>query len=151
MKIKGLSENINSLLAAKNKKNILPEKTNFQDVLHKACTNIKENKPEISFLCPTSINFPQQINTNRFIMNSWGIKTIEDTLDLLENYKDHLLNPNVSTEELKKELIILNNKADEMGRIFQSEGVDKDLLKIVEEIKMLSKAEVEIINRGDYD
>jgi|GEM_PF-5147917 hypothetical protein len=151
MKIKGLNEDINSLIEAKIKRNILMPKTNFQDVFNKVCLNIKENTSAVSFLGPPAINSAQQINSNRLIMNSWQIKNIEDTLDRLENYKDHLLNPNVSAAELKQEITILHNKAEEINHVFQSEGVDKNLLNILEEIKMLSKAEIEKINRGDYD
>lgn len=151
MKIIGLAESINSLMDTKNKKQISSEKNNFQDVLSKACLNMRENAPPSPFLCPTSINSPEQIETNRSLMNSWGIRAIENVLDLLEKYKDHLLNPHVSVKELKQEMIILFNKTDEIAQIFRSEGVSKDLLKFAEEIRDLSKAEIKIINRGDYD
>lgn len=151
MKIKNVAENINSLIGAKNKNQILAEKTNFQDVLRKACLNIRESSPTSPFLSPPLINSCEQIKTNRSLMKSWGIKTVEHTLDLLEKYKDDLLNPHVSAKELKQEMIILLNKTEEIGQIFKSERVDKDLREIVQEIRRLSQAEIEMINRGDYD
>lgn len=151
MKIKGLTENTNSLIGANNKKQILSEKSNFQDVLSKACLCMRENAPPNSILGLQSINSSEQIKTNRPFMNSWGIKAIESALDLLEKYKDDLLDPHVSAKELKQEIMVLLNKTEEIGQIFRSEGVNKDLLKFVEEIKDLSKAELKIIHRGDYD
>lgn len=151
MKIKGLAENINFLIGAKNKKQILSEKTNFQDVLSKACLSMRENALPSPFLCPPSIKTPEQIEINRSLMDSWGIRAIENALDLLEKYKDDLLDPHVSAKELKQEMMVLLNKTEEIGQIFRSEGVNKDLLKFVEEIKDLSKAEIKIIHRGDYD
>lgn len=151
MKIRGLAESINFLMEAKNKKQIPSEKTNFQDVLSKACLNMRENAPPSPFLGPPPINSPEQIETNSPFMNSWGIRAIENVLDLLEKYKDDLLDPHVSAKELKQEMIILLDKTEEIGQIFRSEGVSKDLLKFAEEIKNLSNTEIEIINRGDYD
>lgn len=151
MKIKGLADNINSLIGARNKKQIISEKTNFQDVLNKACLNMRENAPLNSLLGPQSINSPGQIKTNRPHMNSWEIRAIENALDFLEKYKDDLLDPHVSAKELKKEMTILCNKAEEIGQIFGKEKVNKDLLEFAETIKNIAKAEIETINRGDYD
>ncbi len=149
MKIKGLGEDIRSLTGIKTKDALPLEKTNFQEVLNRAWTEIKEGvRP--SFLASPSVVSSSQVEPDRAIMNSWEIKAVEHILELLEKYKDNLLNPQISAQELSQEAYALHRKAAEIGQIFQRKGIADDLRQLVDEIKLITAGEIEIINRGDY-
>ncbi len=149
MKIKGLTENIKSFPEINNKSAIPFEKTNFQEVLNRTCKNLQEGA-RLSFLSSPSVISSSQVETNRAVMNSWEIKAVEHTLEHLEKYKDNLLNPQISVQELSREAYALYKKAAEIGQIYQQEGAAGGLRKLVDEIKMIAAGEIEIINRGDY-
>ena len=79
-----------------------------------------------------------------------AIKRAETALELVENYREELLNPATSLKDLGATVRAMEREADELNSLVADLGDDDAAKSLLKEVAVLMKVETMKFNRGDY-
>ena len=150
MKIYGNDEILKNGYPEKTPKNEQTTDADFKNILKESVENSTKNPPEIQ---PTSLLDP--VSAIRFNPLSTQDKNItvervENLLNLLENYRQQLENPNVTLRTLEPVMNTIAKEKDQLSAVLDSMPNEDRLKDILNQTLITASLEVIKFNRGDY-
>jgi hypothetical protein len=79
-----------------------------------------------------------------------GVRTAENTLTMLGKYQQALADPSQSLKQINPLVESLSQKVDQLQKLTQQLPEGDPLHRIIREVGVVTAAEVERFNRGDY-
>ena len=160
MVVKKIGGNIPPLAFDKKGKIEASEGADFQKALQEAHSHLqgslapsvfKEDAGRAEMLGPAEVSLlPPILEAGAPNPKSQGVRATERTLDLLERYREALSDPRVSLKKVHPLVQSLRREVQEMNRWTDQLPPSDPLRKIMGEIEILSRVEIEKFNRGDY-
>ena len=83
-------------------------------------------------------------------LRAQGVSVTEKTLDLLGQYQQALADPAQSLKQINPLVESLSVKVEQLQKLTQQFSAGDPLQKIIQEVGVVSAAEVAKFNRGDY-
>ena len=83
-------------------------------------------------------------------LRAQGVRAAENTLTLLGKYQQALADPAQSLRQINPLVESLSQKVEQLQKLTQQFDAGDPLHKIIREVGVVSAAEVEKFNRGDY-
>lgn len=150
MKIYGNDEILKNAYPEKTPKNEQATDADFKNILKESVENSTKNPPEIQ---PTTLLDP--VSAIRFNPLSTQDKNItvervENLLNLLENYRQQLENPNVTLRTLEPVMNTIAKEKDQLSAVLGSMPNEDRLKDILNQTLITASLEVIKFNRGDY-
>ncbi|NOQ20268.1 MAG: hypothetical protein GQ571_09905 [Desulfobacterales bacterium] len=150
MKIYGNDEILKNGYLEKTPKNERTTDADFKNILKESVENSTKNPPEIQ---PTTLLDP--VSAIRFNPLSTQDKNItvervENLLNLLENYRQQLENPNVTLRTLEPVMNTIAKEKDQLSAVLDSMPNEDRLKDILNQTLITASLEVIKFNRGDY-
>jgi hypothetical protein len=159
MDIKKIIDGISSITELNQKRKSEPSHLDFQKVLKDAKSNIGvagqssgstfkgvEEIPNDPSYVIQALSEPEQINQIR----SRGIKTAENTLNILEQYQKAMGNPQMTLKNVNRLVQSLSQEVNGLNRLSEKLPTSDPLQKIMNELGIVSAVEIEKFNRGEY-
>ena len=150
MKIDGNDEILKSSYTVKAPKNDPPPEADFKNILKESVEKSTENPSEIQ---PTTLLDP--ISAIRFDPlpsqdKNITVERVEDLLNLLEDYRQQLRNPNVTLRTLEPIMNTIAEEKDQLSAKLDSISNEDGLKDILNQTLITASLEVIKFNRGDY-
>ena len=150
MKIDGNDEILKSGYTVKTPKNDQPPEADFKNILKESVEKSTENPSEIQ---PTTLLDP--ISAIRFDPlpsqdKNITVERVEDLLNLLEDYRQQLRNPNVTLRTLEPIMNTIAEEKDQLSAKLDSISNEDGLKDILNQTLITASLEVIKFNRGDY-
>lgn len=150
MKIDGNDEILKSGYTVKTPKNDQPSEADFKNILKESVEKSTENPSEIQ---PTTLLDP--ISAMRFNPlpsqdKNITVERVENLLNLLENYRQQLRNPNLTLRTLEPIMNTITEEKDQLSAKLDSISNEDGLKDILNQTLITASLEVIKFNRGDY-
>ncbi len=135
--------------------------SDFQRILQEAHQSVSASKPDPSLLLtpPTQPLAPGfEIGPLKGVievqsadqLRAQGVSAAEKTLDLLGQYQQALSDPAQSLKQISPLVESLSQRVDQLQGLTQQFAAGDPLHKIIQDVGVVSAAEIAKFNRGDY-
>jgi len=150
MKIYGNDEILKNGYPEKTPKNERTTDADFKNILKESVENSTKNPSEIqpaTLLDPVSaIRFNPLSTQDKNIT----VERVENLLNLLENYRQQLENPNVTLRTLEPVMNTIAKEKDQLSAVLDSMPNEDRVKDILNQTLITASLEVFKFNRGDY-